>query len=161
MIMANTTTMAQNGRAVTEKKTFSRETAVSIEIKADPAIVWKLLTNAADYPRWNSTIISIEGDIAVGSTIHLKSTLAPKRTFKLKVKKMEKENSLAWGDGQGTRNYSLVKSGNGITTFSMDEKIGGFMFPLYAKHIPPFDQSFEQFAADLKKEAEVIQNIQK
>ena len=74
---------------------------------------------------------------------------------------MEKENSLAWGDGQGTRNYSLVKSGNGITTFSMDEKIGGFMFPLYAKHIPPFDQSFEQFAADLKKEAEVIQNIQK
>ena len=40
----------------------------------------------------------------------------------------------------------------------MIEKIGGFMFPMYAKHIPPFDQSFEQFARDLKTESETIMN---
>lgn len=40
----------------------------------------------------------------------------------------------------------------------MTEKIGGLLFPLYAKYIPPFDKSFEQFAADLKKEAEIIHN---
>jgi len=39
----------------------------------------------------------------------------------------------------------------------MREKIGGPMFPLFAKMIPPFDASFEQFAADLKAEAEKIQ----
>jgi hypothetical protein len=38
----------------------------------------------------------------------------------------------------------------------MTEKIGGLMFPMYAKYIPSFDESFEQFAADLKKEAEII-----
>jgi hypothetical protein len=38
----------------------------------------------------------------------------------------------------------------------MNEKIGGFMFPMYAKYIPPFDQAFEQFALGLKKEAEII-----
>ncbi len=153
--------MAQNGKATTEKTTFHRTTSVSIDIKADPAIVWKLLTNAADFPRWNSTIISIEGRIAVGEQIKLKSTLAPKRTFKLKVKEMQDRKSLKWGDGHGSRLYTLADKGNGITTFSMNERIGGFMFPLYAKHIPAFDQSFEQFAADLKKEAEAIQNVRK
>lgn len=39
----------------------------------------------------------------------------------------------------------------------MREKIGGFMFPMYAKMIPPFDDAFEQFAADLKREAAAIQ----
>jgi hypothetical protein len=39
----------------------------------------------------------------------------------------------------------------------MAEKIGGPLFPLFAGMIPPFDQSFEKFTADLKKEAETIQ----
>jgi hypothetical protein len=36
----------------------------------------------------------------------------------------------------------------------MTEKIGGPLFPLFAKMIPPFDDSFEKFASDLKQEAE-------
>ena len=40
----------------------------------------------------------------------------------------------------------------------MVEKIGGLMFPLFASQIPSFDESFEQFTADLKKEAEMIFN---
>ena len=36
----------------------------------------------------------------------------------------------------------------------MVEKIGGPLFPLFANMIPPFDASFEQFAKDLKNEAE-------
>lgn len=151
-------TMAQNGKAITVKKTFSRETSVSIDIKADATIVWTLLTNAPDFPRWNSTIISIEGDIKQGEKIKLKSTLDPKRVFKLKVKEFVPETTLSWGDGQGTRTYTITDKGNGLITFSMTEKIGGVMFPMYAKFIPPFDKSFEQFAADLKKEAEIINN---
>ena len=151
--------MAQNvptGKAATVKTTFHRETSVSIEIKADAAIVWALLTKSSDYPRWNSTVISIEGNIALGEIIKLTSTLDAKRTFKLKVKEFEVENRLAWGDAQGNRVCTLAKTAAGAVTFSMVEKIGGLMFPLYAKMIPPFDQSFEQFAKDLKKESEVI-----
>jgi len=145
-----------SGRAATLKTTFSRETSVGIEIKADPAILWALLTNSLDYPRWNSTVISIEGPIALGKTIKLNSILDPKRTFKLKVKEFHPEKRLTWGDGQGNRVYELKDNENGTVTFSMIEKIGGLMFPLYAKYIPPFDKSFEQFANDLKKEAEAI-----
>ncbi len=152
------TTLSQNGKASTVKTTFSRETSVSIEIKADAAIVWALLTKASDYPRWNSTVTSIEGNIALGETIKLKSILDAKRTFKLKVKEFEPQNKLVWGDGQGDRVYSITKNANGTINFSMVEKIGGLMFPLYAKYIPPFDETFEQFAANLKKEAEIINN---
>lgn len=157
----STFTMAQNGKATTIKKTFSRETSVSINIQADPAIVWTLLTNADDFPRWNSTVISIEGDIKNGEKIRLKSTLDPKRTFKLKVKAFEPETRLAWGDGKGTRVYTISKIDNGSVAFTMTEKIGGLMFPMYAKYIPPFDTSFEQFAIDLKKEAEIINSTKK
>lgn len=149
-------TTSQNAKATTVKTTFSRETAVNIDIQADVAIIWALLTNASDYPRWNSTVVTIEGEIALGQTIKLKSILDAKRTFKLKVKEYETENRLVWGDGQGNRTYLLTDAGNGKVTFSMNEKIGGLMFPLYAKYIPPFDESFEQFATDLKKEAETI-----
>ena len=153
-------TATQNGKASTEKTTFGRTTAISTEINADPAIIWKLLTNAADYPRWNSTIISVNGSIAAGQKIKLVSKLAPKRTFNLTVKEFVPEKMLAWGDGQGVRTYQIATNGK-ASTFSMIEKIGGLMFPLYAKYIPSFDQSFEQFAADLKKEAETIQNFAK
>jgi uncharacterized protein YndB with AHSA1/START domain len=157
-IMSATTMRAQTAKATTVRKTFSRETSVSINIKADAAIVWALLTKAADYPRWNSTVTSIEGNIAPGEKIRLRSALDAKRIFKLKVKEFVPGQRLVWGDGQGNRVYTLTKNANGTTDFSMTEKIGGAMFPMYAKMIPPFDQSFEHFASDLKKEAELIMN---
>lgn len=148
--------VASNGKAVTNKKTFSRETSVSIDIQADKSIIWALLTNASDYPRWNSTVTSLEGTIALGEKILLKSYLDAKRVFKLKVKEFEADNKLVWGDAMGQRIYTLKTIGNGLTNFSMSEKIGGPMFPLFAKMIPPFDASFEKFAEDTKKEAETI-----
>lgn len=161
-IMATTTfATAQTQKAATVRKTFSRSTSVSTEINADPAIVWALLTHAADFKRWNSTIVSIEGEIAPGEKIRLKSTLDPKRTFKLKVKTFSPEKELVWGDAMGKRHYVLTKNANGTTSFSMSEKIGGPMFPLFANKIPSFDASFDQFAADLKKEAEAIQKGKK
>jgi hypothetical protein len=81
-----TSSMAQNGKATTVKTTFHRETSVSIDIKAETAIIWALLIKASDYSRWNSTIVSITGNIAPGNSIQLKSTLDAKRTFKLKNK---------------------------------------------------------------------------
>lgn len=84
--MANT-----NGKATTTKKTFSRVTSVSVDIQADAKKIWGLLTNAENYPKLNSTVISIDGKIALGEKIHLKSYLDPKRVFKLSVKEIELE----------------------------------------------------------------------
>ena len=151
---------AQTGKAFTSKTMFSRETTVSVNIAANPSIVWALLTHAPDFPRWNSTVVSLTGEIKEGGAIELKSTLDAKRVFKLKVKELIPEKRLVWGDAMGSRVYTLDKNAGGIL-FTMSEKIGGPLFPLFAGMIPSFDESFNQFAADLKKEAETIQGSKK
>jgi len=158
MNQVQTNPKSQDGKAFTARNTFNRETSVSIPISADPAIVWALLTHASDFPRWNSTVTSIKGEIKPGGTIELKSTLDQKRTFKLKVKEFVLEKRLVWGDATGSRVYTIGKGAGGGVIFTMLENIGGPLFPLFAKYIPPFDESFEKFAADLKKEAEAIQH---
>ncbi|MEO9513588.1 MAG: SRPBCC domain-containing protein [Flavobacteriaceae bacterium] len=154
MLTTGLSAAAQNGKASTIKKTFNRTSTISQTINADISIVWKLLTNASDFPRWNTTVISIEGEIKSGGKIKLKSTLDATRTFKLKVKEFIPNQKLVWGDAMGKRTYILEKVDH-ATLFTMTEKIGGFMFPLFANKIPSFDASFEQFTADLKKEAEL------
>lgn len=147
------TANAQNGVASTEKTTFSRTTTIQQQINAEPEVVWSLLTNASAYAAWNSTIVSLHGTIAEGEKIKLVSTLDSNRTFKLKVKEFVPNERLVWGDGMGQRTYTLSKNENGVL-FTMTEKIGGFMFPLFANKIPSFDASFEAFTADLKSKAE-------
>lgn len=153
--------MSNSGKASTTKTTFSRSTSVNIHIQAEPDIVWALLTNATDMARWNATVVSVEGTIAPGETIRLVSTLDSDRTFKLKITTFEPPHQLIWADGmapffRGVRTYTITPQPNGATQFTMHEKIGGLMFPMAAKHIPDFDASFEQYAADLKQEAEKI-----
>ncbi len=154
--MLSLNTNAQDGKAKTIKKAFSRQTSISIEIKSDPAIIWALLTNAEDFPRWNSTVVFIKGEIKKDEKLELKVKLDEKRTFKVKVKEFEPENRMLWSDGKGNRVFLLEQTENGTVIFTMDEKMGGLMFPMYSKYIPPFDETFEQYAADLKKEAELI-----
>jgi len=151
----------QEGKATTTRKTFSRETSVSTTIQADPAIVWALLTHASDFPRWNSTVTSMKGEIREGGSVELKSILDDKRTFKLKVKEFVPEKRLVWGDAMGSRVYTLTRGNGNSTVFTMTEKIGGPLFPLFAGSIPSFDGVFERYAADLKKEAEAIQTSKK
>ena len=142
------------GTATTMSKTFSRETRVATTIGAPPSTIWRLLTDAKGYPTWNSTVVSVNGEIAPGSKIELVSTLDPSRTFKLKVKEFQAPTKLAWGDALGTRTYTITETNDGRSLFEMVEKIGGPVFPLFASKIPSFDASFTRFAADLKAAAE-------
>ncbi|MBL8718984.1 MAG: SRPBCC domain-containing protein [Myxococcales bacterium] len=141
-------------KATTTKRIFSRETEVSIDIRADREAIWSLLTDAAGYPSWNTTVLSIEGDIALGKKIALRSTMAPERTFELTVREFQAPERLVWGDAMGRRTYALEQKEPGVVTFSMHEKIGGPFFPLFARMIPSFDASFDRFASDLKLRAE-------
>jgi hypothetical protein len=153
ILMTTITTLAQTPNAKTEKKTFSRTTTVKANINSDLKTVWSILTNGSNYATWNSTIVSLEGDIKLNERIKLTSTLDSTRTFKLKVKVFEENSKLVWGDGLGERTFSITKTDEGVL-FEMTETIGGFMFPLFANKIPSFDESFNNFAIDLKEEAE-------
>lgn len=140
--------------ATTTHRFFSRETRVSVDIAATADRVWTLLTDVAGIPRWNSTVVSLTGEIKPGGRIALVSTLDPKRTFKLAVKGFEPGRRLVWGDAMGTRTHAITVRPHGGVTVTMHEKIGGPIFPLFARMIPSFDAAFDQFAADLKRAAE-------
>jgi uncharacterized protein YndB with AHSA1/START domain len=143
-----------DGQATTVKRIFSRKTSVAIDIAAPVETIWALLTDADGFKAWNSTLIELTGAIAPGGKIARRSKLAPDRIFKLKVKNFDAPKKLSWGDAMGTRTYMLTPTKEGKTRFDMTEIIGGPIFPLFAGFIPSFDESFEQFAVDLKRAAE-------
>ena len=148
-----------DGKAHQSKSTFRRECGVGINIKAKPDRIWDLLTSAADFPRWNSTVESVDGQIALGNMIQLKVKVAPGRVFKLKVSGWTPGQEMVWRDGaapmfQGVRTYTLSPKGDGSTDFSMVEVLSGLMMPMIGGSLPDFGPSFETYAADLKREAE-------
>jgi hypothetical protein len=139
--------------------TFRMDCAVSITIQAGPERIWALLTNAQDFPRWNSTVTSIGGTIAEGERLELKVPAAPERTFKPKVTALDPQRRMVWSDGmapmfRGVRTFNLVPQADGSTEFTMEEVFSGIMLPLIKGSLPDFAPSFEAYAADLKREAE-------
>ncbi len=129
------------------------------EIEARPETIWALLTDAAGYPRWNPTVIGIDGRIAPGERIALTSTVNPKRAFKLTVSEFTPPTRMVWSDGMplglfsGVRTYRIVPRGP-VCEFSMVEEFSGLLAPLITKTIPDMTESFERFADGLKTAAE-------
>ncbi len=154
--------MAENvtysGRAGKTQSAFRLEYSAGINIQARASRVWALMTNAADFPRWNSTIKSIEGTIGPGQTIRLVATIAPTRTFNLSIIEFVPEKRMVWSDGnamfKGVRTYTFDQKSEGTTDFSMAEVYTGLMLPMIAGSLPDFRPVFETYLADLKKEAE-------
>ncbi len=151
--------IAVDGRANKSKSTFQIGYAVGINIKAQPKSIWTLLTNAKDFPRWNSTIQNIDGTIALSEKIQLRATIAPERIFKLKVSEFIPEQKMVWRDGaapmfQGVRTFVLNPKTDGSTDFLMQEIFSGLMLPMIAKSLPDFGPTFEKYATNLKRAAE-------
>lgn len=131
---------------------------VGINIAAPPDRVWGLLTDAPNYPQWNSTINEIGGSIALGEEIALKAKIDPDRTFELTVAEFDEPKKMVWADGgnafSGVRTFTLTAREDGTTDFTMAEVLKGSMMGMIEGKLPDFRPSFEQFAADLKVAAE-------
>ena len=147
-----------NGKATKTKSAFRMEYSAGINIKAKAEKVWALMTNAADFPRWNSTVKSIEGKIASGETIKLVAAISPDRVFNLKIIEFVPQKRMVWSDGnaifKGVRTYTLTPKPDGSTDFTMSEVYTGLMLPMIAGSLPDFGPTFEKYVTDLKKEAE-------
>lgn len=134
------------------------EYRVGVTIAAKPDVVWALLTDAAAYPQWNSTVTSIEGTIAPGEQIELRAKIDPKRTFELTVSAFEPNRTLVWEDGgnafKGVRTFTLTTNEDGTTEVTMAEVLTGSMMGMIEGKLPDFRPSFDDFAADLKRAAE-------
>ena len=152
-------TNMSNKKVEKTRTTFMMKYSVSINIKASPDKIWRLLTKANEFPNWNSTVSSIEGKIALGEQLKIKVPVAPDRLFKVKVSEFIPNKSMVWRDGtapmfQGIRTYVLTPNSDGTTHFSMRETFRGLMLPMIAGYLPDFAPIFETYAADLQKAAE-------
>jgi hypothetical protein len=146
-------------RATKTSRTFRLECATAIDVRATPERIWALLTNAADFPRWNSTVTRIAGKIERGEKLAIQVPAAPGRTFKPRVVKLEPGRTMVWSDGfapmfKGVRTFTLAPNPDGSTAFSMVEVLSGVMLPMIRGSLPDFGPTFETYAADLKREAE-------
>jgi hypothetical protein len=141
------------------ESTFRLEYSVTIEIAATPATIWRLLTDAARFTSWNTTVTSIEGEIALGERLTLRVPLAPGRAFRPRVTGFDPGKRMVWSDGmapmfKGTRTFSLTPESGGATVFTMVEEFKGVMLPMIKGSLPDFRAAFDQYAADLKRAAE-------
>jgi hypothetical protein len=151
--------MTSKAVAAKTNGTFSMECAIQTTIKASPARIWKLLTDAPGFPSWNSTVTRIEGPIALGQTLKIEVPTAPGRVFKPKVSALEKDRSMVWSDGmapmfKGVRTFTLTPRQDGSTEFGMVERFSGLMLPMIKGSLPDFGPVFEAYAEDLRRAAE-------
>jgi hypothetical protein len=139
--------------------------ATSVTIRACPETVWALLTDAAGYPQWNSTVEKIDGRIAAGETVTVHAKAAPGtkasgRAFPLRVTEFVPPQKMVWTGGMplglftGTRSYTLTPRTEGEVEFAMREEFRGLLAPLITRSIPDLQPTFDTFAADLKRRAE-------
>ena len=131
---------------------------VEIAIQAKPENIWKLLTNAEDFPRWNSTVSRIEGEVRDGErlTLHVPGTT---RTFTPRVSDVVPNVRMTWTGGfapmfKGVRTFELRPNDENSTLFAMEERFSGLMLPLAKRAMPDFGTVFRRYASDLKREAE-------
>src|SRR5215831_14633749 len=131
---------------------------VEVKIQSSPDRVWILLTNAKDFPRWNSTVTAIDGEIRDGQRIriHVPGT---DRTFTPLVSNVLADAHMTWAGGfaplfKGVRTFELTPESGGATTFVMQERFSGLMLPIAGRAMPDLGPVFERYAADLKRAAE-------
>jgi hypothetical protein len=141
------------------QSTFSQNCAVRCRIAAPCDRIWALLMDARRFPSWNTTVTSLEGEIALGNKLSLRVPLDPKRTFSPKVTKLAPPHEMEWSDGfapmfRGVRTFAMTPQGDGTTEFAMREVFSGVMLPMIRKSLPDFGPAFETFARDLKRAAE-------
>ena len=111
------------------------------------------------WPTGRSVFISIEGKIAEGETIRLKSEVDPKRSFAINISKVEAPRRMIWENGlplglfRGARRFELSPVDGG-TEFLMREDYTGPLAGMMFKMIPDMQPSFDKFANALAAAAE-------
>ncbi len=128
-------------------------------IRATPAAIWALLTDAAGYPSWNPTVTRVAGRIAAGEsiTLHVRGS---QRAFALKVVDWTPPQRMVWRGGMplglftGQRTFTLTPTAGGDVGFEMVEDFTGALSGMITSKMPDLQPGFDEFAAALKARAE-------
>jgi uncharacterized protein YndB with AHSA1/START domain len=133
------------------------ETSTSID--APPEAVWQVLVDAGRWPSWDSGVTSVDGRIAGGEKITVRTEVSPGRAFPVKVTTLEAPRRIVFSGGmplglfRGERTYTLTPAEGG-TVFRMREEYTGPLLGLIWRSMPDLQPSFDTFARGLKKRVE-------
>ena len=154
----------KTARVTQSRGVFSMSCRVALDIHAPAARIWSLLTDADGFPRWNSTVTKVDGQIREGERLRL-HVPGTDRTFTPTVSGVVSDKRMTWTGGfspvfKGVRTFELTPCDDGSTEFAMEERFSGLMLPFVKSSMPDFGPVFERYANDLKHEAEHTQPLQ-
>jgi hypothetical protein len=145
--------------AITQSRgVFSLFCRVELKVLAPADRIWAVLTDAQGFPRWNSTVTRIEGEIREGATlrVHVPGT---DRVFTPRVSGVVPNVRMTWTGGfspmfKGVRTFELRPRSDGATDFAMGERFSGLMIPFVGRVMPDFGPIFARYANDLRRATE-------
>lgn len=129
-------------------------------IAASPESVWAVLTDGASWASWDSGVEAVEGNIALGEKITIRSHAAPGRAFPVKVVVFDAPARLQFAGGmplslfRGVRTYALSPNPSGGTMFQLREEYTGPLLGMMWRSMPDLAPSFNQFAQGLRQRVE-------
>jgi uncharacterized protein YndB with AHSA1/START domain len=135
----------------------SYESTATIAAGAEDA--WRVLVDGRTWPSWDAGVTAVEGTIAPGGTVRIRTEVAPGRAFPVRVTAFEPSSRLEFTGGmplglfRGVRTYTLTPDGAG-TLFRMREEYTGPLLGLIWRSMPDLQPSFDRFAEGLKRRVE-------
>jgi len=140
------------------QRAFSMVWGVRVDIDASAGHIWSILTDAKNFPRWNSTVTSVEGDIREGGRLRLRLP-GTSSLYEFTVSGVVPDERMVWTGGfapmfKDVRRFMLMKRPDGTTAVWMTERFAGLMVPFVKSSLSRLDRVFARFANDLKSVAE-------
>jgi len=153
---------SRDGKATRTRTTFRLAFSVTRAIAASDTTLWSLLADVGSQSKWNSTVTSIEGTIALGKRVSFTVPEAPRQTFKPKVVVYDKPKTMVWRLSRwpllvSNRTYRLSPAPDGTTEVTITEVFHGLLLPIAAKSLPDFGAMFERTAKDLQAAVSSVQ----
>ena len=140
------------------QRAFSMVWGVRVDIGASPRRIWNILTDADNFPRWNSMVTSVEGEIREGGRLRLRLP-GTTSVYTFTVSGFVPDERMVWSGGltpmfKDVRRFMLLKRPEGTTAFWMTQRFAGLMVPFFKSSLSRFDRVFARYAKDLKSAAE-------
>lgn len=119
---------------------FSVELAVTTDIDAPAADVWRTLTDTGRFGEWNPLITSFEGEIAVGSRVTAVLQLPGRKpqTFRPRIVELNEGRSFTWlgrigapGVFDGRHHFEIQPTSDDTCRLVHQERLSGVLVPAF------------------------------
>lgn len=140
------------------------ELRTEIDVDAEAARVWAVLSDFARYPEWNPFVVRLQGRLEVGAKLSVQLRLRGKRAVPIRprVTALIAGQAFAWRGELlsralfvGEHRFEVIPSGDRRSRFVHSERFNGVLVPLLEKTLnTQARRGFEAMNRALKSRAE-------